>query len=310
MGFFSDLGKSLLDPGGIFHNSKNPVQKDQERQAEQTLAQSKEAQDLKRLQFDQLREDAGPLRGLRNENINRLLRMQGINQVPGQAAQPGLMEMQTIRTPFGDIQIPVQGQGTPATEDRIEFGPGDLSGFSTSPEFETVRDAALRVQGTNPNMQQALNERATQLGMGEFGNYHNRIFNTAGFSSSGLANTNRLLQDNIDSQVNLLNNAGAQAAGNLIAGANQRGQAAGSVVGLIGSLFCDARLKKNARKVGEYHSGLGKYEWEWTEKAKELVGNQPPAGPMAHEVFEQMPENVTTRDGYLAIKDMRLVHGY
>lgn len=276
MGFFSSIGKSLLDPGKIFHDSDNPIQREQRKQAEQTLAQSREAQELKRLQFDQLREDAGPLRALRNENINRLLSLQGI---------------------------------TP-TQDGVQMGVADQSSFYSSPEFETVRDAALRVQGTNPNMQQALNERATQLGMGEFGNYHNRIFNTAGFSSSGLANTNRLLQDNIDSQVNLLNNAGAQAAGNLIAGANQRGQAAGSVVGLIGSLFCDARLKKNARKVGEYHSGLGKYEWEWTEKAKELVGNQPPVGPMAHEVLEKMPENITTRQGFLVVKDMRLVHGY
>lgn len=187
--------------------------------------------------------------------------------------------------------------------------PRDLSGFRSSPEYTTVRDVALRIKGNNSGQDQALAERAEQLGAGEYGNFHNRIFNTAGFSSEGLNNTNKLLQGNIDSQVNILNNAGAQGASNLLAGAQGRGSAASTGVGLL-SAFCDARLKTNARKVGEYHSGIGKYVWKWTEEAKKLVGSQPEEGPMAHEVFKIMPENITEVGGYLCIKDMRLINGY
>lgn len=262
MGFFSDIS-NVFDPvGGLLRGER-------EDRAGQSVDDAREAQQLKRVQFNQLREDAQPLRDLRNQNINRLLRLQGI------------------------------GTGGP-----------DQSEFYSSPEFETVRDAALRVQGTNPAMNQALSDRATELATGEFGNFQNRIFNTAGFSSDGLANTNKLLQQNVDAQANLLNSAGAQVASNLIGESNQRGQAAGSIVGALGAMFCDARLKKNARKIGEYHSGMGKYRWEWTDEAKDLVGNQPNEGPMAHEVYEKMPENITIRGGYLAIKDMRLVNGY
>lgn len=263
MGFsFRDLGRAI-DPVGSY--IADEVRGESEDQAQDAVNQGKKAADLKREQFNLLREDAQPLRELRNENINRLLRLQGIGQKQ------------------------------------------DISEFSKSPEFMTVRDAALQVQGSNSNQDRELAERAAQLGMGEFGNFQNRIFNTAGFSSDGLNNTNRLLQENVDAQVNVLNNAGSQAAGGLISGANQRGQAASGILGMVGA-FCDARLKTNIRKVGDYRSGLGKYAWDWTEEAKELVGGQPASGPMAHEVFKAQPDNITEVNGYLVIKDMRLIH--
>ena len=183
----------------------------------------------------------------------------------------------------------------------------DRSSFQRSPEFTTVRDAALQVQGATPGQTAELAERAEQLGQGAFGNFQNRIFNTAGFSSGGVGQTNRLLQQNVDAQTNLLNQAGTQAAGNLIAGAQQRGQAAGAGLGLLGAL-CDARLKANIRKIGEYDIGIGLYEWDWTPEALKLVGDQPSFGPMAHEVAEVMPDNVGVEDSYLYIKDMRLIH--
>lgn len=309
MGFFSDIS-NVLDPvGGLLRGERKD-------RAGQSVDDARQAQELKRVQFDQLREDAQPLRELRNQNINRLLRLQGIFPTQPQAttASPFPNGFELVNMGNGEMGLvprtthlanAEQGEGG-----LVEFGAADQSEFYSSPEFETVRDAALRVKGTNPNMNRALAERANELAVGEFGNYHNRIFNQAGFSSSGLANTNKLLQQNVDAQANLLNNAGAQVASNLIGESNQRGQAAGSIVGALGAMFCDARLKKNARKVGEYHSGIGKYRWEWTDEAKDLVGNQPEEGPMAHEVYEKMPENITIRGEYLAIKDMRLVNGY
>ena len=267
MGFFSKIKDSLdpsaaLDPFGF---TGNPVQDEQREAAEEVVDQGQEAAGLKREQFDLLREDAGPLREIRNENINRLLNLQGVT------------------------------------------GARDLSGFEASPEFITVRDAANEVQGLNDQQSAELSERANRLGQGEFANFRNRIFNTAGFSSSGLNNTNRLLQENVDAQANILNNAGATAASGLISGANARGQGAGALAGLF-SAMCDWRLKDNPVQVGTYEIGIPKYQWDWTDEALTLVGDQVPEGPMAHEVKAIMPDNVETVNGYLRIKDMRLIH--
>lgn len=266
MGFF----KKLLNPFPIERKlakfstgqEKNPFQKDQEEQAQGAVSQGQRAAAFKREQFDILREDIEPLRELRNENIQRLLRIQGIGQ------------------------------------------PQDLSEFRTSPEFTTVRDAALQVQGGTPGQTAELQDRATQLAEGTFGGFQNRIFGTAGFSSAGVGGTNRLLQQNVDAQVNLLNQAGSQAASGLISGAQQRGQAAGAGLGLLGGLLCDIRLKDNIELIGQYPGGLAKYRWDWTDEALELVGDQINEGPIAQEVKQVMPDNVGTINGYLYIKDM------
>jgi hypothetical protein len=267
MGFFNKIKDfsdptAALDPFGL---TGNPIQDEQRERAEDTVKQGQAAVDLKREQFETLREDAEPLRELRNENINRLLNLQGAD------------------------------------------GERDLTAFNASPEFTSVRDAAAGVGGLNDRQDIELQERAQRLGEGEFANFRNRIFNTAGFSSTGLNNTNRLLQQNVDAQANLLNNAGATAASGLISGAEARGQGASAIGGLVG-MFCDKRLKDNAVQIGTYDIGIPKYEWEWSEKALALVGDQPTTGPMAHEVQAIMPDNVHTVDGYLRIKDMRLIH--
>ena len=265
MGFF----KKLLKPFPIEEKlakfstgqEKNPFQKDQEEEARTAVSQGQRAADFKRQQFDILREDIQPLRELRDENITRLLRLQGIGQ------------------------------------------PQDISEFRTSPEFTTVRDAALQVQGGTPGQTAELQDRATQLAEGTFGNFQNRIFNTAGFSSQGVGGTNRLLQQNVDAQVNLLNQAGSDAALGLRTGAQQRGQAASAGIGLL-SAFCDVRLKENIELIGRYPGGLAKYRWDWTDEALELVGDQINEGPIAQEVKQVMPDNVGTMNGYLYIKDM------
>jgi hypothetical protein len=259
MGFFSKINDVLT--GG-----DNPIQAEQKKNAAETVARGQEAAALKREQFDLLREDAAPMRSLRNDNIARLLRLQGIG------------------------------------------GPQDISDFNSSPEFTRVRDAAGSVEGFAPGQDAELATRANELGAGEFENFRNRIFGTAGFSSSGLADTNRLLQSNVDAQVNLLNNAGSAAAAGLVSGAQQRGQAASAGAGLL-SAFCDGRLKRNIRKVGYYASGLVRYVWDWTDEALAIVGNQPSEGPMAHDVAEVMPDNIDIVQDYLVVKDMRPVYG-
>ena len=49
------------------------------------------------------------------------------------------------------------------------------------------------------------------------------------------------------------------------------------------AMTSDRNLKTNIRKVGELASGLNTYFWDWTEEAKQFVGNQNTFGVIAQE---------------------------
>jgi len=69
----------------------------------------------------------------------------------------------------------------------------------------------------------------------------------------------------------------------------------------------DRRLKTNIRKVGELASGLNTYFWDWTEEAKQFVGNQNTFGVIAQEAQLLFPEAVMMHpDGYLQVDYSRI----
>ena len=79
---------------------------------------------------------------------------------------------------------------------------------------------------------------------------------------------------------------------------------ASQIAGLIGAAagFSDKRLKTKIKLVGRLANGIKLYKWEWTEKGKELVGNQVEFGVIAQEVEKIMPEAVMRgSDGYLRV---------
>jgi hypothetical protein len=69
----------------------------------------------------------------------------------------------------------------------------------------------------------------------------------------------------------------------------------------------DVRLKTNIRKVGKLASGLNTYFWDWTEEAKQFVGNQNTFGVIAQEAQLLFPEAVMMHtDGYLRVDYSRI----
>jgi len=86
------------------------------------------------------------------------------------------------------------------------------------------------------------------------------------------------------------------------------GSIAGSVLG--GIFPSDIRLKTNIQKVGEFSSGLGVYEWDWNDTAKELSIDDPTTGVLAQELLEYHPEFVVMQnDGYFAVDYAGLLEG-
>ena len=72
----------------------------------------------------------------------------------------------------------------------------------------------------------------------------------------------------------------------------------------------DIRLKTNIQKVGEFSYGLGVYEWEWNDTAKELNIDDPTTGVLAQELLEYHPEFVVMQnDGYFAVDYAKLLEG-
>ena len=75
----------------------------------------------------------------------------------------------------------------------------------------------------------------------------------------------------------------------------------------IGKLFSDSRLKKNIKRIGKL-GDLGWYQWDWNDKARELMVTEPSYGVIAQEVARTHPEAVSEdKSGYLQVDYSKLV---
>ena len=82
---------------------------------------------------------------------------------------------------------------------------------------------------------------------------------------------------------------------------------AGAGASQIYSNFSDKRLKKNIKFIG-MEGGHKVYTWDWTNKGKELAGDQPGRGVLAQEVIKTHPEAVSTDpvSGFLIVDYSKL----
>tara|TARA_R110000868_G_scaffold199886_1_gene447012 strand:- start:6232 stop:7269 length:1038 start_codon:yes stop_codon:yes gene_type:complete len=102
--------------------------------------------------------------------------------------------------------------------------------------------------------------------------------------------------------------AGTQAKGSLFGDLlTQAASGAASAATTYALTTSDRNLKTNIRKVGELASGLNTYFWDWTEEAKQFVGNQNTFGVIAQEAQLLFPEAVMMHpDGYLQVDYSRI----
>jgi hypothetical protein len=85
-------------------------------------------------------------------------------------------------------------------------------------------------------------------------------------------------------------------------GASPFQQVLGGVGAVAPFIPSDIRLKTNVKQVGKLDNGIKLYTWNWTEEAKDIVGDQPEYGVLADEVQDIMPEAVIRgSDGYLRV---------
>lgn len=255
MGFLSGIKKML--PGG-----------EAESAAGKQVDQSKKALALQRQMFNAIRDDAAPLRALRDTTLPQLLATQGIGR---------------------DV---------------------DRSRFMVSPEYRQTYGAASSVAdnlpGTAPpGLRNALLDRAGNIALGEYENFYNRLANIGGFSSKGIGLTNNQMQDNINAQTGLLNDAGAAAASGIMGAAQARGNAAGAGASILSAFLSDARVKEHIHVLGSDQYGRI-VRFNYCGDSVQYIGR------IAQDLLETDPANVIKSDlGLLMVtekhKPMRIL---
>jgi hypothetical protein len=220
------------------------------------------------------------------------------------------------------------------------LGPGQqqtaLGSISQSPAQRFIEDRAQRnlIQNQSAlgglgggNIRSALVEQGAGFAGGQLQNQFSQLGQIAGQGQAAGTNIAQLGGQTSGNIANLLQ-AGGQATASGILGAQQArsagtqqllgaglGAAAGGglfgagAAGLFGGsagggallgLLSDMRFKTNINKIGELDSGIGWYEWEWTDDAPEGRGLLC-VGVLAQEVQHKMPEAVIEHDGYLRV---------
>ena len=184
---------------------------------------------------------------------------------------------------------------------------GDRSDFYKSPEYRQVANESVGTLDSKLNSRMggnrlsALRGKAAEPALGEYGNYYNRIAQTAGITSGGLNATNSQMQAATDAQTRLLGDAASAGASGLIGAANQAKSTAMGIGGIAASIFSDIRLKENITLIGN-DGGINYYYWDWTDEAKAIVGDQSNIGVLAQEVQKTHPKAVTEHpSGYLTV---------
>jgi len=162
--------------------------------------------------------------------------------------------------------------------------------------------------GTNDDLQRNLLLLGNQFAQQDIGNLTN--LSTIGQNSAAL--TGSQTQQGTNNLTNIMGQAGnAQAAG-IIGASNAQQQGTSNAMNLIGTAasiyFSDARLKENIQySHTEEHKnvdgGIDMFTWEWSDKAKGIVGDQPAKGPIAQKLMQTNPEMVISDPdtGYLKV---------
>jgi hypothetical protein len=302
MGLFSGIGK-IVDPIDALHGFKNPNPLADP--LDLFGAQGRDAaNNAAGAQLQASREQIAFLQQLFNAQQGNNAYGQGIgNQALGQLGS--LYGLTPGQNPGGSYTF---------VDGKLQFTPGnalagtaaggarpDFSSFYQSPDYTVARNEAL--SGTNAlagklgnlfsgSRATALQDNASKIGSQYFNQYANRLAGMAGIGQTATQNTNNALSG-IGGQIgdSLLGQGDSRASGYL-GGYQARQQGMGNALqlgGLIGSFFCDRRLKTEVEFVGMN----GPYKWYrfrylWGDKGE---------GPMADEVRTINPAAVREGPG-------------
>jgi len=181
MGFFS----SVADPGGVFggESLQDSLLGDPAGDAAKAqIAQANKANNLQRRQFNTLREDAAPLRELRNENLSGINRLLGLEGSADNSAFFKSPEFQNVNKAASSVANGERGPVRDALLKRAGSLAGGESGNFTNRLFTLAGIGADGLNSTNSQLQGNINNQAQLL---------NDVGQSAAEGIIGQANNNR-----------------------------------------------------------------------------------------------------------------------
>lgn len=232
-------------------------------------------------------------------------------QVQAQASEAGITETRRQFDTLVQLMAPfvtAGAQSLQAQQNLVGLGTpgaqaGAIAGLEASPEFRALmqqgetailQNAAatggLRGGNTQAALAQFRPALLSQLIEQQYGRLGG-ITQLGQASAAGQASAGMQSGQNI---ANLLAQQGAAQAGGILAAGGKQAQIFGDVMQTAGAVkgFCDPRLKRNARRIGTHHLGIGLYSWEYLWGAKG-------SGVMADELERIMPQAVSVHpSGY------------
>ncbi len=172
-----------------------------------------------------------------------------------------------------------------------KFGLGQIA--STELGFAEIEDE-IQAEGdlTQLGLEQELIVQETQAGIDAAGVLLGQLNLESGMAANvATASTNAI-------QANLAASAGISESRR-----DRNTGIIGGVIGLVGGLLSDARLKDNIRPLGTDIDGINWYTWTWNVIADALGCQAPAIGVIAQELIEQGVEHAVFRDsnGFLRV---------
>lgn len=183
---------------------------------------------------------------------------------------------------------------------------GELLGAG---RMQTGRDIASQIGGTTSALSDLISRQGAGLAdiTGAGGANLANLLQGAGAAQAGGQTDLATILANIATQQGTAA-AGQPSAAQFLTGGGLL-QPIGQLAGGIGTALqaSDIRLKTNIQRTGQTPYGINLYTWDWTEEAKEIVGDQPTFGVMAQEVMEMTPDAVIMYpDGFYRVDYARI----
>jgi hypothetical protein len=198
----------------------------------------------------------------------------------------------------------LQGQNLGQQQNLIQniMGANQLGSGALASQFgQNLQGIGQMQSAGNQRLQNALNifgvgQGAQQQGFGQGLQSAQQLQNMNQFGLTGILGL-------LNAEANRIGGTGAHAQALGQVGQNQGGFL-GGIMGGIGDLFSDRRLKKNIKLVGTDEAGVNWYTWEWNSQAKLLGADKvAPFGVIAQEVAAQGFDHAVSEDpsGFLKV---------
>ena len=240
--------------------------------------------------------------GLKGNANASAINTQALNT--SQTAYNPYIQLGTQTTNAMSDQLGLNGVGAQQTAfNNYAMSPGQAF-LQQQGEKALLRNSAATGTLGSGGTRAALQDRAQQFAMTDYGNYWNRMAGQQGLGVNSLDNMERLRAGYSGVSSNLANERGEIRGSGIMGIANQKSEGLQNLVktgAMMYGMASDRRLKDNITHIGTLESGTKLYSWTWNDIANSMGLHGSQEGVIAQEVMH-IPDAVILDDtGYYKV---------